>query len=236
MTSDLRPPSPYGLSGLFTAAGIGKLAVIGAIVGVAAILFAWAGGWLSPHRLSPARMIDTFEAVNGHHPGFRRNHAKGVCLSGYFDSNGAGARYSRARVFRQGRVPLFGRFALAGGMPPYKYVANRALTFTQNILMGAKLSEYHSGYRAWTRQVLERLPLGRCSDDFVFDNQMLALALHFGYRIGEISCPTKYFPEASSINLRRSVVYGLGVIGTSLQYRLHRAGLRRSGLFDETPR
>jgi len=117
MTSDLRPPSPYGPSRLFTAAGIGKLAVIGAIVGVAAILFAWAGGWLSPHRLSPARMIDTFEAVNGHHPGFRRNHAKGVCLSGYFDSNGAGARYSRARVFRQGRVPLFGRFALAGGMP-----------------------------------------------------------------------------------------------------------------------
>ena len=169
--------------------------------------------------------------------GFRRNQAKGVCVMGSFESNGAAAALSKAAILAPGaKVPVVGRFALAGGMPPYKYVANRALTFTQNILMGAKLSEYHSGYRAWTRQVLERLPLGRCSDDFVFDNQMLALALHFGYRIGEISCPTKYFPEASSINLRRSVVYGLGVIGTSLQYRLHRAGLRRSGLFDETPR
>jgi glycosyltransferase involved in cell wall biosynthesis len=131
---------------------------------------------------------------------------------------------------------ILGRGALAGGMPLYKYVANRALTFTQNILMGAKLSEYHSGYRAWTREVLERLPLDRCSDDFVFDNQMLALAMHAGYRIGEISCPTKYFPEASSINLRRSVIYGLGVLGTSVQYRLHRAGLRHGKLFDEVPR
>jgi glycosyltransferase involved in cell wall biosynthesis len=130
---------------------------------------------------------------------------------------------------------ILGRGALEGGMPPYKYVANRALTFIQNILMGAKLSEYHSGYRAWTRAVLQRLPLDRCSDDFVFDNQMLALAMHFGYRIGEISCPTKYFPEASSINLRRSVVYGFGVLATSVQYRLHRAGLRHSGLFDEIP-
>jgi len=131
---------------------------------------------------------------------------------------------------------ILGRGALAGGMPPYKYIANRALTFTQNMLMGAKLSEYHSGYRAWTRAVLERLPLDRCSDDFVFDNQMLALAMHFGYRVGEISCPTKYFPEASSIDLRRSVIYGVGVLATSMQYRLHRAGLRRSGLFDEIPR
>jgi glycosyltransferase involved in cell wall biosynthesis len=131
---------------------------------------------------------------------------------------------------------ILGRGALAGGMPPYKYIANRALTFTQNILMGAKLSEYHSGYRAWTRAVLERLPLDRCSDDFVFDNQMLALAMHFGYRIGEISCPTRYFPAASSIDLRRSVIYGVGVLATSMQYRLHRAGLRRSGLFDEIPR
>lgn len=127
---------------------------------------------------------------------------------------------------------ILGRGAITGGMPRYKYVANRALTLTQNILMGAKLSEYHSGYRAWNRQVLERLPLDRCSDDFVFDNQMLAQALHLGFRIGEISCPTKYFPEASSINLRRSVVYGLGVLRTSAQYRLHHAGLRRDRLFD----
>jgi glycosyltransferase involved in cell wall biosynthesis len=126
---------------------------------------------------------------------------------------------------------ILGRGAMAGGMPPYKYVANRGLTFIQNLLMGAKLSEYHTGYRAWTRAVLERLPLDRCSDDFVFDNQMLALALHHGFRIGEISCPTKYFPEASSINLRRSVVYGVGVLRTSVQYRLHRFGLLRTRLF-----
>ncbi len=127
---------------------------------------------------------------------------------------------------------ILGRGAIAGGMPRYKYVANRALTLTQNIMMGAKLSEYHSGYRAWTRAVLERLPLDRCSDDFVFDNQMLAQAHHLGFRIGEISCPTKYFAEASSINLRRSIVYGLGVLRTAAQYRLHHAGLRRDRLFD----
>ncbi len=127
---------------------------------------------------------------------------------------------------------ILGCGAIAGGMPRYKYVANRALTFTQNFLMGAKLSEYHSGYRAWSRRVLERLPLDRCSDDFVFDNQMLAQALHLGFRIGEISCPTRYFPEASSINLRRSIVYGLGVLRTSAQYRLHAARLRRDRLFD----
>lgn len=128
---------------------------------------------------------------------------------------------------------ILGRGAIVGGMPRYKYVANRTLTLIQNILMGAKLSEYHSGYRAWTKPVLERLPLERCSDDFVFDNQMLALALHAGFRIGEISCPTKYFPEASSINLRRSVMYGLGVLRTAGQYRLHRMGLRRDRLFDD---
>jgi glycosyltransferase involved in cell wall biosynthesis len=127
---------------------------------------------------------------------------------------------------------ILGGGALAGGMPAYKYVANRALTFTQNVLMGAKLSEYHSGYRAWTRHVLQALPLERCSDDFVFDNQMLALAINQGFRIGEISCPTKYFPEASSINLRRSIKYGFGVLETSVQYRLHRAGLRRTELFE----
>ncbi len=128
---------------------------------------------------------------------------------------------------------ILGRGAIAGGMPRYKYVANRALTLTQNIVMGAKLSEYHSGYRAWTRRVLQRLPLARCSDDFVFDNQMLAQTLHFGFRIGEISCPTKYMPEASSINFRRSVAYGLGVLRTAGQYRLHHMKLRRDRLFDD---
>ena len=127
---------------------------------------------------------------------------------------------------------ILGRGAIAGGMPYYKYVANRGLTFTQNILMRSKLSEYHSGYRAWTRQVLETLPLERCSDDFVFDNQMLAQTIHFGFRIGEISCPTKYFAEASSINLQRSIVYGLGVLRTSVDYRLHQMGLRSNRLFD----
>ena len=126
---------------------------------------------------------------------------------------------------------ILGRGAIAGGMPRYKYVANRALTFVQNILMRSKLSEFHSGYRAWTRTVLESLPLDRCSDDFVFDNQMLAQTLHFGFRIGEISCPTKYFAEASSINLQRSIVYGLGVLRTALDYRLNRMGLRAHPLF-----
>lgn len=127
---------------------------------------------------------------------------------------------------------ILGRGAIEGGMPVYKYVANRVLTLTQNLLMRAKLSEFHTGYRAWTRAVLERLPLDRCSDDFVFDNQMLAMALQQGFRIGEISCPTKYLPEASSINFRRSVTYGLGVLRTSAEYRLHHLGLRRSRLFD----
>ena len=127
---------------------------------------------------------------------------------------------------------ILGRGAIEGGMPRYKYVANRSLTFLQNILMNAKLSEYHSGYRAWSRPVLEQLPLERCSDDFVFDNQMLALAIGLGYRIGEISCPTRYFAEASSINFRRSVTYGLGVLRTAAEYRLHRSGVHRSALFD----
>ena len=97
-----------------------------------------------------------------------------------------------------------------------------------NILLGQKLSEYHTGYRAWSRKVLERLPLKACSDDFVFDNQMLAQCVHFGFRIGEISCPTKYFPEASSIDFRRSVVYGLGVLRTAAEFRLHHAGLMKA--------
>ena len=127
---------------------------------------------------------------------------------------------------------ILGKGALRGGMPRYKYVANRGLTLVQNVLMNAKLSEYHSGYRAWTRAVLTRLPLDACSDDFVFDNQMLAQALFCGFRIGEISCPTRYFAEASSINLRRSVVYGMGVLGTSAGFLLHRLGVRRSPLYD----
>ncbi len=127
---------------------------------------------------------------------------------------------------------ILGRGAIEGGMPLYKYVANRALTLAQNVLMNCKLSEYHSGYRAWTRTVLERLPLSRCMDDFVFDNQMLALAIHHGFRIGEISCPTKYFAEASSINFGRSIVYGVGVLRTAAQYRLHHMGLRTEHLFD----
>ena len=126
---------------------------------------------------------------------------------------------------------ILGTGALKGGMPPYKYVANRALTLAQNLMLGAKLSEYHTGYRAWSRPVLERLPLLACSDDFVFDNQMLSQAVYFGFRVGEISCPTRYFAEASSINLRRSVVYGLGVLQTSARFRLQRMGLAQSPLF-----
>ena len=126
---------------------------------------------------------------------------------------------------------ILGRGALAGGMPIYKYISNRLLTALENILLGIKLSEYHTGYRAFTRTVLEALPLQEASDDFVFDNQMLAQAAAFGFRIGEISCPTKYFPEASSINFGRSVVYGFGVLLTALRFRLHRWGVRRDALF-----
>ena len=126
---------------------------------------------------------------------------------------------------------ILGRGALVGGMPVYKYVFNRMLTLFQNILMQQKLSEYHTGYRAWNRQVLERLPLLSCSDDFVFDNQMIAQAAWFGFQLGEISCPTKYFPEASSINFRRSCTYGLGVLKTSVEYRLAKWGIKPSALF-----
>src|SRR5947209_8983421 len=126
---------------------------------------------------------------------------------------------------------ILGGGALTGGMPRYKYIANRLLTAFQNLLMGAKLSEYHSGYRAWSRQVLQSLPLLACSDDFVFDNEMIAHAVWGGFRVGEISCPTKYFPEASSINFRRSCVYGLGVLRTALSYRLCRLGVTKSDIF-----
>jgi glycosyltransferase involved in cell wall biosynthesis len=127
---------------------------------------------------------------------------------------------------------ILGKGALDGGMPRYKYVANRLLTAFQNLVMGQKLSEYHTGYRAWDRKVLEKLPLLACSDDFVFDNQMIAQAAWHGFRMGEISCPTKYFAEASSINFRRSCVYGLGVLKTSLEYRLCRWGLKSKALFE----
>ena len=121
---------------------------------------------------------------------------------------------------------ILGRGALAGGMPLYKYGSNRVLTFVENILTGQKLSEYHTGYRAWSRSVLERLPLRACSDDFVFDNQMLVQCKRFGFHVGELSCPTRYFPEASSINFARSVVYGVGVLKTALEYRATAWGLR----------
>jgi glycosyltransferase involved in cell wall biosynthesis len=131
---------------------------------------------------------------------------------------------------------ILGAGALKGGMPLYKYVSNRFLTAVENVLLGMKLSEYHTGYRAFSRRVLETLPLNENSDDFVFDNQMLAQAVAFDFRIGEISCPTKYFPEASSINFRRSVIYGLGVLRTAIQYRLHRWGMRRCRLFEPKAR
>lgn len=128
---------------------------------------------------------------------------------------------------------ILGKGALAGGMPLYKYLANRFLTLAENILVSQKLSEYHTGYRAFSRKVLETLPMLENSDDFVFDNQMLVQAHFFGFRIGEISCPTKYFEEASSINFRRSLVYGLGVLKTALQYRLQRWRFCRFPIFDE---
>jgi len=120
---------------------------------------------------------------------------------------------------------IIGGRALRGGMPLYKYIANRLLTAFENLFLGVKLSEYHTGYRAFSRKVLSELPLLENSDDFIFDNQMLAQCVHFGFRIGEVSCPTKYFAEASSINFRRSVKYGLGVLATTLQFALQRIGL-----------
>ena len=126
---------------------------------------------------------------------------------------------------------ILGVGALQGGMPLYKYIANRFLTLFENLLLGHKLSEYHTGYRAFSREILERLPLEANSNDFVFDNQMLAQIIWFGYRIGEVTCPTKYFEDASSINFRRSVIYGLGVVKTALQFRLGKWGLRVSTIF-----
>ena len=120
---------------------------------------------------------------------------------------------------------ILGGYALKGGMPIWKYVANRFLTLTENLLVGAKLSEYHTGYRAFSRELLEKLPLETNSDDFIFDNQMLAQILWNNYQIAEVSCPTKYFAEASSINFVRSCKYGFGCLGVGLQYRLARPGV-----------
>jgi len=131
---------------------------------------------------------------------------------------------------------ILGRGALKGGMPLYKYVFNRMLTAFQNLFLGVKLSEYHTGFRAFSRELLQTLPLLENSDDFVFDNQMIAQAVMFGFRIGEISCPTKYFPEASSINFRRSVKYGLGVLATTGSFVLHKLGVRRAPRFGATGR
>jgi len=126
---------------------------------------------------------------------------------------------------------ILGGYALKGGMPVWKYISNRFLTFVENLLMGAKLSEYHTGYRAFSRELLEKLPLDHNSDDFVFDNQVLAEIIWMGYVIAEVSCPTKYFPEASSINFRRSVKYGLGCLRTAFTFRLAKMKLIKSRLF-----
>jgi len=126
---------------------------------------------------------------------------------------------------------ILGGGALRGGMPVYKYVSNRLLTAFQNLFLGVKLSEYHTGFRAFSRELLEALPILENSFDFVFDNQMIAQAVMFGFRIGEISCPTKYFKEASSINFKRSVQYGLGVLGTTLGFVAHKLRIRRSPLY-----
>jgi len=126
---------------------------------------------------------------------------------------------------------ILGGYALKGGMPFWKYIANRWLTLAENILLGAKLSEYHTGYRGFSRELLEKIQLSDNSDDFVFDNQMLAQIFWHGFTIAEVSCPTKYFPEASSINFRRSMKYGFGCLGTGLKFRLAKMGLASSKLF-----
>ena len=126
---------------------------------------------------------------------------------------------------------ILGKGALKGGMPKYKYFFNRCLTAFQNLVMSQKLAEYHTGYRAFSREVLETIDYHANSDDFVFDNQMLAQIFYAGFEVAEITCPTKYFPEASSINFRRSVKYGLGVVRTSLSYRLQKWHLRSFGIF-----
>ena len=131
---------------------------------------------------------------------------------------------------------IIGGQALRGGMPLYKYISNRLLTAIENLFLRVKLSEYHTGYRAFSRKVLEQLPLLENSDDFVFDNQILAQCVYFGFRIGEVSCPTKYFEEASSINFRRSVRYGFGVLVTTMQFALQKVGLVRLRRFSREGR
>jgi glycosyltransferase involved in cell wall biosynthesis len=131
---------------------------------------------------------------------------------------------------------ILGKGALKGGMPLYKYISNRFLTAFQNLFLGVKLSEYHTGFRAFSRELLEKLPLLENSDDFVFDNQMIAQAVMFGFNIGEISCPTKYFEEASSINFKRSVEYGFGVLATTARFVAHKIGLIHSPAFGVTGR
>jgi glycosyltransferase involved in cell wall biosynthesis len=131
---------------------------------------------------------------------------------------------------------IIGGQALRGGMPLYKYVFNRLLTAFENLFLRIKVSEYHTGYRAFSKEVLAKLPLLENSDDFVFDNQMLAQCAYFGFRIGEVSCPTKYFAEASSINFRRSVKYGLGVLATTMQFALQKWGLGHFRIFAEDGR
>ncbi|HSR54200.1 MAG TPA: glycosyltransferase family 2 protein [Acidobacteriota bacterium] len=131
---------------------------------------------------------------------------------------------------------LLGGTARSGGMPLYKYVSNRFLTSLENLVTGANLSEYHTGYRAFSRRVLESLPLEENGDGFVFDNQILAQALHFGFRVGEMSCPTRYFPEASSVGFGSGVRYGLGVLRTTAQFALQKAGLAHFAIFDESGR
>jgi glycosyltransferase involved in cell wall biosynthesis len=126
---------------------------------------------------------------------------------------------------------ILGGRARKSGMPLYKYIFNRMLTLAENLLLGSKLSEFHTGYRAFSRKVLEELPLHENSDDFLFDNEMLAQALYFNFSVGEISCPTRYFPEASSINFQRSVVYGLGVLWTSVRFRFQKWGLASFRIF-----
>ncbi len=128
---------------------------------------------------------------------------------------------------------ILGKGALRGGMPYYKYVFNRFLTLSQNLLMGQKLSEYHTGYRAFSKEVLHHINFAANSDDFVFDNQMLAQIFFAGYEIAEVTCPTKYFTDASSINFRRSVKYGMGVLTTSLKYRLQKMHLARYAIFEK---
>lgn len=127
---------------------------------------------------------------------------------------------------------ILGKGALAGGMPMYKYIANRLLTFTQNVLMNQKLAEYHTGYRAYSKEVLEKIPFNDNSDDFIFDNEVLGQITYCGFNIGEVTCPTKYFEEASSINLSRSITYGLGCLRVALTYWLQKMGLGKFKLFN----